>query len=169
MFVLNAEIQIGDKVFRRVNQVEISSTADRLEDTATIKLPTTARLEREGEYISEVETAKTFSVGDAVTIKLGYNGALRTEFQGYVRAIHPNIPLEIECEDAIYLLKRKTVAKSWRTATLKQILQEILSGTTISLAGDPPTITFQRFLSPEYFRGQGAAEAQGGVWLDHLS
>lgn len=155
MYTLGAQITIGNKRFTRVNEVKVSSSSTILEDTATIKLPATARMEREGEFISEVETAKAFQVGDQVTIQLGYDGNLRTEFQGYVRAIHPNQPLEIECEDATWLLKRKNVKASWRTATLKVILTEILRDTGIGLEGDPPTINFKNF----YLRDISAAKA----------
>lgn len=138
-----------------MNSVEIESDMRRLEDVATIKLPTTARLVRAGEFVTEVETAKTFAVGDEVVIKLGYDGELREEFHGYVRKIRPNTPLEIECEDATYLLKRKNLQKAWRAATLRDILDYILADTGISLQGEPPTVNFTHF----YLKNVSAAKA----------
>lgn len=155
MFVLTAEIRIADKVFRRVSSVKIESSRKTLEDVATIELPTTARLERAGEYISEVETAKTFAVGDQVTIRLGYDGDLRTEFSGYIRKIKPQTPLVIECEDATYLLKRKTLKKSFRATTLESLLNFILADTGIELDGEVPVIKFTHF----YFKEVSAAKA----------
>ncbi len=155
MFVLGAEITIGGKKFTRVNSVEIESDMRRLEDVATIKMPTTARLEREGEFITVVELARTFKVGDEVVIKLGYDGGLREEFHGYVRKIRPNTPLEIACEDGVFLLKRKNLQKAFGKVTLRALLDFILAGTGISLEGEPPTINFSKF----YFRNVSAAKA----------
>lgn len=142
---LDIEITIAGKTFRRVNEVEIVNTVDALEDRARIVIPTTARLERAGEFITEVETAKTFAPGDEVLIKAGYNGELYEEFRGFVRRIQPNIPVVVECEDETYLLRRKRISGSWKNALLIQIIREVLSGTGVSLVGEIPTIRFQAF------------------------
>ena len=155
MYVPNAEITIGGKRFRRVNSVEIESDSKKLEDTAIIKIPTTARLERAGEFVTEIETRKEFKVGDEVEIKLGYDGEYATEFHGYVRKIRPNTPLEILCEDATFLLKRKNLQGAFRDTNLKSLMDFILDGTGISLAGEPPTVNFTHF----YFRNVSAAKA----------
>lgn len=149
MFVLNADIQVisnGKTLsFTRVNEIEIESSAKVLEDTARIVLPTTARLERQGEFISEVETAKQFSVGDQIAIQLGYNGELREEFYGFISKIKPGTPLEIECVDAVWLLRRKNLNKSFRTVQLDELLLYIIEGTGIQLIGEIPTINFKKF------------------------
>ncbi len=155
MFVLGAHITIGGKTFTRVNQVEIESSAKVLEDKAVIKLPTSARLEREGEFISEVETAKTFKVGDEVRINLGYDGELKEEFRGFVSKIKPGTPLEIECLDAVWLLRRKNCKASFKNTTLRSLLQFILEGTGIELKGQIPTINYKVF----YLKNVTAASA----------
>lgn len=152
---LSAEITIGGKKFSRVNSVEIETDMRKLEDTATVKLPTTARLIRGGEYVSEVETAKAFKVGDEVVVKLGYDGELNEEFHGYVRKVRPTTPLEIECEDAVYLLKRKNLKEAFRNTTLKALLNFILADTGITLATEPPGVNFTHF----YFKNVSAAKA----------
>lgn len=155
MYVLGAKIEIGLNSFTRVNEVEIEKSTKTLGATAIIKVPTTARLERQGEYISEVETAKTFKPGQAVRILLGYNGTLREEFAGYVRKVKPTTPLEIECEDAIYLLRRRNLKASFRSTTLKSLLEYILHGTFIKLSANVPGIT----LAPFYLKNVTAASA----------
>jgi hypothetical protein len=155
MFLLGAEITIGGKRFTRVNAVEIEDDFRKLETTATIKMPTTARLLRSGEFISEVETAKAFSVGDEVVVKCGYDGELNEEFHGFVRKIRPTTPLEIECEDATWLLKRKNLQASFKATTLKKMLEFILKDTGITLEAEPPVINFTHF----YFRNVSAAKA----------
>ena len=152
--VLCSEITIGNNVFRRVADVTIESSTKVLEDTAVIKIPTTARLKREGVY-SEVETAKYFKVGDEVVIKLGYNNNLREEFRGYVRKIKPNTPVEIECEDAVFLLRKKNLKKAFKNTTLKKILQFAVAGTGITLSDKIPEVNFDVF----YFRDTSAAYA----------
>ncbi len=155
MYALTAEITIAGKKFTRVNEVEIESSAKVLEDTCKIKLPATARLTRAGEFISEVETAKKFKVGDAVKVQLGYGNSLRTEFEGFVAKIKPGTPVEIECVDAVWLLRRKNLKESFRTVDLGTLLEACVEGTPISLVGTVPTIQFKNF----YFKNVTAAYA----------
>lgn len=155
MFVLSSEIEIAGRRFTRVNHVEIVKSRKVLEDTATIRLPATARLVRTGDFISEVETAKVFNVGDPVKIRLGYDGNLRTEFEGYVKKIKPGMPLEIECEDAVWVLKRKNMKEAFKNTDLGTILESIVQGTPISLVGEIPAIRFKEF----YMRNVSAAAA----------
>jgi hypothetical protein len=149
MYVLNADIQVltakGTIKFTRVNEVEIESSAKVLEDTALIKIPTTARLERQGEFISEVETAKAFKVGDEIAINLGYDGNLKEEFYGFISKIRPGTPLEIECVDAVWLLRRKNLKESFKNVDLATLLEAIVQGTKIELRGEIPGIQFKNF------------------------
>jgi hypothetical protein len=155
MYALTAQIEIGGKKFDRVNMVEIESSAKMIEDKATIKMPTTARLERQGKFITEVDTARIFHVGDEVVIRLGYNGDLKEEFRGFVSKIRPTTPLEIECTDATWTLRRKNLKASFKNRTLKQLLEFILEGTGITLKGDVPGVNFTHF----YFKNTSAASA----------
>ncbi|MCA0234954.1 MAG: hypothetical protein LCH81_01075 [Bacteroidetes bacterium] len=155
MYVLGAEIEIGGKKFTRVNMVEVESSAKVIEDTATIKMPTTARLERQGKFITEVDTARVFKVGDPVVIRLGYNGELREEFRGFVSKIKPSTPLEIECIDATWTLRRKNLKASFKKTTLKNLLNFILKDTGVSLKGNVPGVNFTEF----YFKNVTAATA----------
>jgi hypothetical protein len=152
--VLCSEIQIGNSVFTRVAEVSIESSTQVLEDTAVIKIPTTARLKRDGTY-TVVETAKYFKVGDEVVIKLGYDNQFREEFRGYVRKIKPNTPVEIECEDAVFLLRRKNLKKAFKNVTLKELLQYAVAGTGITLSEAIPDVKFDVF----YYRDTSAAYA----------
>jgi hypothetical protein len=153
--VLNCEVKIGNKTFGRVNEVTIVEDLEKIGTEATIKVPMTAVLSRQGKYITEVETTKAIQVGERVTIKLGYDGDLTTEFEGYVRNIQTGMPLSIQCEDGLYVLKRKNLKKAFRTTTLKALLLYILEDTGITLAQEPPTIVFEKF----YLRDVSAAAA----------
>jgi hypothetical protein len=159
MFVLGSDIQIitaqGTLSMRRVNEVVIESSAEVLEDTARVVLPTTARLLRAGQELTEVETAKQFSVGDQIVIKLGYNSQLEEEFVGFVSKTNPTTPLEIQCVDSTWLLRRKNLQKSFKNVDLGTLLEFIIEGTPVSLRGEMPKIQFKTF----YFKNVSAAYA----------
>lgn len=155
MYVLTADIKIAGKKFTRVNSVKIESSAKVLEDTATIIIPATARMERAGQFVSEVETAKAFEVGDPVFIMLGYDGDLKVEFRGFVSKIKPGTPLEIECIDSTWLLRRKNCKGSFKNTTLKKLLEFILNDTGITLEGEIPGIEFKTY----YLKNVTAASA----------
>lgn len=54
---------------------------------------------------------KTFKIGQRINIKLGYNGALKNMFDGYITAYNSDSHFEIECENMAYKLKLKTAPK----------------------------------------------------------
>jgi len=135
-YALNALITIGKYRFTSPNEVVINSSWKELGDTCTIKLPNLkGRLER------------SIAVGDAVTVKLGYNGELRTEFVGYVSKISPKTPMEVFCEDGIWTLRRSTLTagKSWKSVTLSGLLKEILSPLKTTLSPQIPAVTLAPF------------------------
>ncbi len=112
-------IQIGDFVFDYVHELEVESGWDTLTDTCTIKLP--RKLAFNGKSVKDL-----LRVGDAVTVECGYNEKTMTTFQGYVARISPNIPIVIECEDAMWLLKRNNVTVSLQKASLATVLAAVL-------------------------------------------
>lgn len=101
MLELNYHITIGNYLFRRVVGVKVNSAWRTLGDTATIELPGL-----KGLLAKQTAKGGGIKAGDAVTIKLGYNGQLTTEFEGFVSMVKPNIPMVIECEDYLYKLRR---------------------------------------------------------------
>jgi hypothetical protein len=153
--VLSAEVWIGKYKFTRIHDIEIERSGKTLEDIARIKLPTTALLTRAGEYATEVETAKVFKVGDTVMIRLGYNGNLRTEFEGYVSKVKSSERVEVECMDAVWLLRQKNCKQSWRNTDLKSVIEFIVHGTGVKLHANVPVIQFEQF----YLRNVNAAAA----------
>lgn len=146
MFVIGFEAIIGGKRFTRLHRVEIHDSIKTLGKSARLMLPSSSRLERKGAFISEVELAKTFQVGDEVVINFGYDGIKHEEFRGYLRKIKPTTPLEIECEDEVYNLRRKTMQKSFRNTTLKNIIEYVLEGTGIQVVNDVPKVNFRTFV-----------------------
>lgn len=144
MFVLDGKTQIGDYIFRTISEVEITKSIEELSNTAVIKMPSKFRIRQNNELKYTEEAIK---VGDKVTVTLGYEGKYEgIEFVGFVKKIGSKIPLEIQCEDAIYLLRRKNINKAFSATTLKEILQEVVSGTEISLSNKIPAMPIDKFI-----------------------
>jgi hypothetical protein len=133
-FVLNSDIAIGKFVGVKPNNVKVKKSIFEYVDKAVIKLPITARIKRAGEVITAtVETAKQINEGDKVVIKLGYNGVLKTEFEGFVSRINFTSPLEVECEGYSYLLRKKQLTGTLVNVELLTVLKKITEGTDIIL------------------------------------
>jgi hypothetical protein len=107
MFVLNSKIAIGGFFFTTVNEVVIRKSAHSVVETAEVHIPAVAMIRRKGRAQPERRTtSELFRAGDAVVIKLGYNGSLETEFTGYVKNVASNKHVAIECEGVSWLLRR---------------------------------------------------------------
>jgi len=119
MRILNCQIKIGTLTFSQVEEVRIESGWKKLTDTATITRPRNS-----GERETDLRTL--FQPGTPVSVMLGYDGKLRTEFAGYVRAVRPSDPVRIECEDEMYLLKEVNVVGHWKAVNLQAFLSEVL-------------------------------------------
>jgi len=134
-----------------VNDVNIQKSIHSYTDTATIKIPATARLQTANTLqalplLSQIsvssDTAKIFSQGDKVTIQLGYDGQLQTEFVGFIKAVGFSTPCQIDCVGYVWQLSHtQKFTKYWKSVSLKQVLQLIIAGTDIKL--DPNISDFQ--------------------------
>lgn len=122
MFVVNSHITIGQLAFDFVMNGSIESSWQTLTDRAEIELPRKIKIfDQPGKLIQDI-----IKKGDEVTIELGYDGRLETEFVGYVTEVKLGVPIKLRCEDSFYLLKQKKVNKSWRNATLLDIVSDIV-------------------------------------------
>lgn len=149
MFLLESKVvfaRIKDGVeessyaFNAVHEIEITKSVDELSDTAVIKLPTQFKIKQNG---AQKFTEKALQVGDKVTITLGYEGKIsNVEFVGYIKKISPKTPLEIHCEDAMWMLRRKNISESWKEKVkLEVVLNKIVEGTSIVL--NEPVMDFE--------------------------
>lgn len=144
MFILDGKATIGNFTFNSVHEIEITKSVEELSDTAIIKLPTRFKVRQNG---SQQFTEDAIKVGDKVVITLAYERKYSgVEFTGYVKKISPKIPLEIHCEDALWVLRRKNITKSWEGTTMKEILQEVVKGTSVELAGNIPNIKLDKWV-----------------------
>ena len=131
MLKLCSEITIeGEKKwkFTAIADCKIEEDTDTLTDTCKLQLPKNIQWQ---EAVTK-NGKPPIGRGDKVTVRLGYDGDLTTRFVGYVRSVDAKVPITIKCEDSMYLLKlKKALAKSWRNASLKEVLQHLLQGTEI--------------------------------------
>lgn len=132
MYILDGKVEIGDYIFNAVHGVEITKSVEELSDTAVIKLPTRFKIRQNGQQLYTEEAIK---VGDKVVITLAYEGIYSgVEFRGYVKKVSPKIPIEIHCEDAIWLLRRKNISKVWAKTSVREIVQEVIKGTLLKMS-----------------------------------
>lgn len=151
MFVLQSNITIdspinGSFAFTGVNECRINRSVGSMVDTATLQLPTSARLKNNSEITEFPQAGKLFSRGDMITIQLGYNGLLRQEFKGFVKSISFSTPLVVECEGYSYQIRHKNIKKSWKSVQLKELCEYLVQGTDIVISNQIPSLTIENYL-----------------------
>jgi hypothetical protein len=149
MFTLKCKIIIGKYKMMAVTDVKIKRSIYSFLDTATITLPTSARLKTATQDVPQsVSTARSFQEGDKVEIWLGYDSEdkLQREFSGFVKRVNAATPCEIECEGYSWQLRRKKVL--WSTENdntkLKDLLARLVEGTDITLSKSIPDMPVQQ-------------------------
>lgn len=145
MFKMDYDIRIGDVKLKGIKLVAIESSADLLSDQCTLVLPGMA-------YNKAFDIEKAIKRGDSVMVKLGYDGQLHTEFKGYLKSIHPNSPMKLECEDSIYLFRKpvkdKQFAKTTAVDIIKYVVEQIngqLPEQKMTLVTDLKGLQFDKF------------------------
>ncbi|MBD3748507.1 MAG: hypothetical protein IE931_03330 [Sphingobacteriales bacterium] len=116
----------NEVVLKRLSSAHISGTFKELTGRATITLP------RNVKYFDRFKVKEVFKIGDPLTIYLGYDGVLEQEYQGYISSVSADIPIEIKCEDEMWLVKRIPVNYSSASATLSGMLKTIAPGYNIN-------------------------------------
>lgn len=102
-------------------EVEIECSVDNLADTAIITLP-------EAVYNMPLNFEGKIGRGTEVTIKLGYNADLKTEFVGYIQDIrNTDSSLKIFCEDALFLFRKNVKDIELKPTSLPKIAQYVIN------------------------------------------
>lgn len=123
VFIPNIRISIGTFVLHSVTSCVVESTWEQLTDTCKIQVPKSIVVPG-GKTLAEVITT-----GMPVKVEAGYNGNYQLEFEGYVsRSLSPNIPVEINCENEMWKLKQSKLNKSFKAATLMDIVRYCAPG-----------------------------------------
>lgn len=138
-YKMTFDIQIGNNKLNGLEKVEIKRSVDTVIDTAIITLP----------YFIDAKSVRLdekVKRGDSVTIKLGYNDDNQVEFEGFVKSVNPNIPLEIECEDFGYKLRKPLADNIYITKTVKDILSDVASQCGLKLDSDFDGLVYNKFV-----------------------
>lgn len=134
------DIQIGNYKLGLLESVEIHKSVDVLADTAVIVVPGVV-------YNQSLDIEDKVKVGDPVTIQLGYDDKLETEFSGYLQRIDTDdSSLTFNCEDGMFLMRKPVKDKEFKNATVKQIVQYCLSEIGLSQLDCTYDITYQKFV-----------------------
>lgn len=118
-YAMTYHIMVGSYQVKTLQSVSIKKSVEQLSDTAVITLP--------GTLINQtLQVEDSIAVGDPVTIRLGYNNDLQTEFTGYVKNINTdNTAIQIECEDELYLWEVALRDEQLHDVSLKTLLQHV--------------------------------------------
>ncbi|QDP85192.1 hypothetical protein FNJ88_06295 [Chryseobacterium sp. SNU WT5] len=117
---INFKNKDGDWRLGILAECEIEKSVKNLADFATIILP-------EADMNIVLKIQDFIKRSDEVRIKLGYDGKLETEFQGYVKEIiTEDSSLKILCEDGLFLFRKGIKNKEFKPASVKQIAQYVV-------------------------------------------
>jgi hypothetical protein len=106
----------GQKIsFDYVAEVDIMTSIETLTDTATVTFP--RKLSWRGKNLHDL-----IHRNDEITIDLGYDGKNQTVFTGFVRNVKSGTPLQLQCEDRMWLCKQvKLPKKHYPKLSLKDL------------------------------------------------
>jgi hypothetical protein len=119
--------------------------------TASILLPSSFVI-RNQEQLTQVRIADAIKEGDSVQIEFGYNDKNRSEFSGYIKRINLIDPIEIICEDVLYLFRKINYKTSFRKISLTDLLQYLIKGLNekygdvLSIDPNIPEFNFTNFI-----------------------
>lgn len=120
MLKLSARIEItGEKkwVFEKIAACEIVRDSDALTTTCKLTLP--RKVKWKGEASNPIKR------GDKISVWLGYDDNLQLAFSGYVLRKGFKAPIEIFCEDEMFMLKQTScVKKSYKNVDIQTLLKE---------------------------------------------
>lgn len=140
MFDMVFDIQIGNYKLALVESVEIHKSVDLLADTAVITIPGVI-------YNNALNIEEKVKVGDAVTIKLGYDDNLVTEFEGYLQRIDTDDnSLTFNCEDAMYLTRKPVKDVQLNNTNVKKVAEYCLSQIGMKETNITYNIDYQKFV-----------------------
>lgn len=149
-FTMTCDIKLGNFKPVKVHAFSIESSVNNYSDTCKIKMPAIAMMKRKGgDTYEKVDTGLQLQEGMKVEVKAGYDSNNELLFMGFIRRRNFTVPLELECEGYSYQLRKiEGYNKTYSSVTVKQLLQELISGTDIKLSENIPVIPLKNI----YFR-----------------
>lgn len=135
------EITIGGRYrLAMLEAVEIQKSVDILTCTAAVTVPAIV-------YNQALKHEDYAKVGDAISIKLGYDDNLVNEFDGYIQRIDTDDDtLTFNCEDNMYLTRKPVEDKQFTTTTIKAIAHYCLKACGLNKINCDYDITYEKFV-----------------------
>ena len=138
---------------RGLHSVEIKKSVHQIVQSAKLELPLSVMFQNPVLQTDEpVRLLDKIKVGNTIKIDLGYDGNNRTEFTGYIKRINLKQPLELECEDEMYLLRKIIYKTNFKKAQVRDVVKYILAklnetyNTGIELYDNIPDLTVTNFM-----------------------
>lgn len=126
LLVFSSLITIGRLKLTFVSELKVRSTWQEMTGKAMIKIAKRILVKDSLGKLQKLQDV--IKVGDPVTIQIGYGDRLNTEFVGYVsRSPRPSLPVEINCEDEMWKVKRKRITQTvFSNGKLSDLIKTIL-------------------------------------------
>lgn len=108
--------------------LELRSLVDLETKQSWRNLTNTAKLKLPRKLYFQDGVSSLISRGNKITIRIGYGDRnserLVERFTGYIAYVGNEVPLVVDCEDDMFMLKQNAVnPKSWKQTTLKEVLE----------------------------------------------
>jgi len=117
---MTSQVTLGNILLKNISSFEINENVLEMSNVAKITIP------RNYARNADKPILEQFKVGDKMKIESGYDANFKSEFTGYIQEIESDFPLIIHCEDESYILRKTNYVKSYKAATLKQILTDVI-------------------------------------------
>ncbi len=120
---------------------EVRKSANKLSDTATIKLTGKA-------YSKALEVESKIKLGDEVNIRLGYDDTLQQEFKGFISSVSTDNTIVIECEDRMFLMRKEVKNKQYKKIAATAIIEDMaaqIGGFTVGKGDGVSDVKYDKF------------------------
>ncbi len=131
-FKMDWEVKINDRKLAMIEAIEIHKSVDLLAATCVITLPGSA-------YGKALRVEDQVKRGDRVQVWLGYDreqrpSDFRLEFEGYLLDLGTDDGnLTFNCENDMFLLRKKVCDKQFKGASVKTIAEYLISQSGVKL------------------------------------
>ena len=115
--------------FDKVNKAKVTRSYDKQTQTASVTLPRNVQYNKKNIYEGANAIMRR---GDKIKIIAAYFPNETVIFEGYISKINNNVPIELLCEDAMFLLKQVIAPNlSYKSVNLRTFIAKVLTNTNI--------------------------------------
>ena len=116
--------------FDKVNKAKVTRSYDKQTQTASVTLPRNVQYNKKNIYEGANAIMRR---GDKIKIIAAYFPNETVIFEGYISKINNNVPIELQCEDAMFLLKQAIAPNLVfpKSVNLRTLVAKMLTNTNI--------------------------------------